>query len=51
MGLLRAKVIANRDRQRMELVTDLYAKYGVEAATDDMSETQRLLTLRAKLGL
>ncbi|TFD12887.1 hypothetical protein E3T35_06260 [Cryobacterium sp. TMT1-2-2] len=51
MGLLRTKVIANRDRQRMELVADLYAKYGVEAVTDDMSETQRLLTLRTKLGL
>ena len=51
MGLLRAKVIANRDRQRMELVTDLYATYGVEAVTDDMSESQRLQTLRAKLGL
>ncbi|TFB59932.1 hypothetical protein [Cryobacterium sp. Sr3] len=51
MGLLRAKVIANRDRQRMELVTDLYATYGVEAVTDDMSESQWLQTLRAKLGL
>lgn len=51
MGLLRTKVIANRDRQRMDLVADLYAKYSVEAVTDDMSESKRLLTLRAKLGL
>jgi len=51
MGLLRAKVIANRDRQRMELVADLYVKYSVEAVSDDMSESKRLVTLRAKLGL
>ena len=51
MGLLRTKVIANRDRQRMELVADLYTKYSVEAVADDMSETKRLQTLRAKLGL
>ncbi|TFB53639.1 hypothetical protein [Cryobacterium tagatosivorans] len=51
MGVLRAKVIANRDRQRMELVDDLYAKYSVEAVADDMSESKRLVTLRAKLGL
>jgi len=51
VGLLRAKVIANRDRQRMELVADLYAKYSVAAAADDMSESKRLVTLRAKLGL
>lgn len=51
MGLLRTKVIANRDRQRMELVDDLYAKYSVEAVADDLSESKRLQSLRAKLGL
>ncbi|MDH6238199.1 hypothetical protein [Cryobacterium sp. CG_9.6] len=51
MGLLRTKVLANRDRQRMELVDDLYAKYSVEAVADDMSESKRLQTLRAKLCL
>lgn len=51
MGLLRTKVIANRDRQRMELVEDLFAKYSIEAVADDMSESKRLTTLRAKLGL
>jgi hypothetical protein len=51
MGLLRTKVLANRDRQRMELVDDLYAKYSVEVVADDMSESKRLVTLRAKLGL
>lgn len=50
-GLLRTKVIANRDRQRMQLVSDLYLKYSVEAVADDMSESKRLLMLRAKLGL
>ena len=37
-GLLRTKVIMNRDRQRMELV-------------DDLHESKRLVTLRAELGL
>jgi hypothetical protein len=50
-GILRAKVIANRDRLRMELIDDLYAKYGVDAVHDDRSEQKRLATLRAKLGL
>lgn len=50
-GLLRTKVIANRDRQRMELVDDLYEKYNVEAVADDMSESKRLVALRVKLGL
>lgn len=51
MGLLRTKVIANRDRQRMELIDELYARYSVEAVAQDLSETKRLQTLRAKLGL
>jgi hypothetical protein len=50
-GVLRAKMIANRDRQRMELVDDLYAKYSVEAVAEDRSERKRLATLRGKLGL
>jgi hypothetical protein len=50
MGLLRTKVIANRDRQHMELVADLCAKYSVEAVAQDLSETKRLQTLRAKLS-
>jgi len=33
------------------LVDDLYAKHSVELVADDMSETKRLQTLRAKLGL
>ena len=51
MGLRRTKVLANRARQRMELVDDLYAKFSVEVVADDMSESKRLVTLRAKLGL
>ena len=51
MGLLRTKVIANRDRQRMVLVDDLYVKFNVEAVADDMGESKRLVTLRAKLDL
>lgn len=50
-GLLRAKVIANRDRQRMKLIDDLYEKYSIEAAPEDRSERLRLATLRYKLGL
>ena len=51
IGLLRAKVITNRDKQRMELIDELYVKYGVEATADDVSETERIVELRAKLGL
>ena len=50
-GRLRAKVIANRDRQRMELVEDLYEKHGVGPVEADMSESKRLAALRLKLGL
>ena len=50
-GLLRAKVIGNRDRQRIALVEDLYRKYSVEAVAEDRSESKRLATLRGKLGL
>ncbi|MGO4689462.1 hypothetical protein [Glaciibacter sp. 2TAF33] len=50
-GLLRTKVIANRDRQRLELVDELYMKYSIEAVANDMSERKRLATLRAKLSL
>jgi hypothetical protein len=51
MGLLRKKVLANRDKQRLELVDDLYVKHGVEAVANDVSERQRLMSLREKLGL
>ena len=51
IGLLRMKVIANRDKQRMELIDELYVKYGVEATAGDMSENERIVELRAKLGL
>ncbi|TFC32902.1 hypothetical protein E3O55_05170 [Cryobacterium sp. MDB1-18-2] len=50
-GLLRKKVIANRDRQRMQLVSDLYLKYSIEAVADDMSESKRISALRDKLAL
>ncbi|TFD56982.1 hypothetical protein E3T43_08645 [Cryobacterium sp. Hh7] len=50
-GMLRTKVIANRDKQRMELIDELYVKYGVEATTGDVSESERIVELRAKLGL
>ena len=49
-GSLRAKVIANRGRLRMQLVDDLYKKYSVDPIANDMSESRRLEVLRAKLG-
>jgi len=48
---LRAKVVANRDRMRRELIEDLYRKYSISEVTGDPSEHQRLASLRAKLGL
>jgi hypothetical protein len=51
IGLLRKKVLATRDKQRLELVDDLYVKYGVKAVANDMSERKRLTSLREKLGL
>jgi len=35
----------------MKLVADLYLKYSVEIVAHDTSETNRLPTLRSKLGL
>ena len=51
IGLLRSKVLAHRDKQRLELVDDLYVKHGVEAVANDVSERQRLTSLREKLFL
>lgn len=48
---LQAKVVANRDRMRRELVEDLYRKHSISEFTGDPSEHQRLASLRAKLGL
>jgi uncharacterized protein YmfQ (DUF2313 family) len=50
-GVLHARVLANRDRQRMELVEDLYRQYSVEPVVADVSERKRLATLRARLSL
>jgi len=51
MGVLRAKVIANRDRQRAALIEDLFRKHDVGPIVDDASERRRLASLRIKLGL
>ena len=51
MGVLRAKVLANRDRQRAAFIEDLYKKYDVGPVVDDASESKRLASLRIKLGL
>ena len=51
MGLLRAKVIANRDRQRMELVTDLYATYGVEDGRLLGQQNRRNHVVQVRFGL
>jgi len=51
MGVLRAKVLANRDRQRAAFLEDLYRKYDVGPIADDSSETRRLASLRSMLGL
>lgn len=48
---LQARVVANRDRMRRELVEDLYRKHLISEVTGDPSEHQRLASLRAKLGL
>ena len=51
IGLLRTKVLANRDRQRLELIDELYLKLGVKATPGDVSESKRIKELRAKLDL
>ena len=51
MGVLRAKVLANRDRQRAAFIEDLYKKLDVAPIAEDSSESKRLASLRSKLGL
>ena len=48
---LRAKLARKRDKDRVTLVADLYAKHDIKAVRGDLDESQRLAQLKAALGL
>lgn len=48
---LLAKVLEHRDRQRMQLVQELYEHHDIAGTKTDMSESERIARLRTKLGL